>query len=260
VNRAARRETPPAGVRICERPGLGFRVVAARQFEPGETIERAPVIDFPRRDWKLVEQTALGGYAFPWGDGGGGVALGYGALYGYSKAPSARCVFHVQDRVLEIVAERDIESGDEILIGDRESPSAVVPSGLVVDPPADIVWGESAGRGRGVFAVRAFVAGERIECTPCLTFPARDWKAIEQTRFDDYCFVWGDNGEDGALPLGYGSVYNHSFQPNATYFRRLAEHLMEFVAIRDIAAGDEIRTNYNRDPEDMSPVWFELVP
>lgn len=265
MSRLPDREPPPGGVRIRASGARGFRVFATRRFEQGETVERAPVVDFSEGDLAHLSRTALGGYATSFGDDSGngtGFALGYGALYGHSEAPCARVVPHVEDRVLEIVAARAVAAGEEILVdGPDDGLTAVaVPTGVAVDPPADVVWGESPGCGRGVFAARAFDAGELIERTPCLTFPAKDWPPIEKTRLDDYCFVWGSDRKEGALPLGYGSVYNHSYRPNATYVRRLAEHLMEFVAIRDIAEGDEIRTNYNRDPDDMSPVWFEVLP
>ena len=35
------------------------------------------------------------------------------------------------------------------------------------------------------------------------------------------------------------------------------EGLLEIVAHRAIGAGDEICINYNGDPDDDSPVWFE---
>ena len=58
-------------------------------------------------------------------------------------------------------------------------------------------------------------------------------------------------------PSAFGSVYNHSYQPNARYEPDFDLNIMEFIAIRDIVAGEEITTNYNYDPEDDSPVWWE---
>jgi len=254
-------EAPPEGIEIHQQPRGRFSVFAARVFAAGETIERAPVIDFPKRDWKHVTQTALAPYSFSWDERGeGALALGYGALYSRSATPIARCFLDVPARVLEIVAARDIAAGHEITITGEEGLLIAAPAGIAFSPPSDVVWGESPARGRGVFAARALAAGETIERSPCITFAAPDWKPIEKSRFDDYCFVWGEDRKSGALPLGYGSLYNHSFQPNATYVRHLADQVMDFVAIRDIAAGEEIRTNYNRDPLDQSPVWFDVVP
>lgn len=33
---------------------------------------------------------------------------------------------------------------------------------------------------------------------------------------------------------------------------------IDFVALRDIAAGEEIRTSYNGNPVDRKRVWFEV--
>ena len=35
--------------------------------------------------------------------------------------------------------------------------------------------------------------------------------------------------------------------------------VVQFKALRDIAAGEEITVNYNREPQDRSPVWFEVL-
>ena len=61
-----------------------------------------------------------------------------------------------------------------------------------------------------------------------------------------------------ALALGYGSLYNHSYQPNARYDDESGQTKV-FTAIRDIEAGEEITVNYNGEPEDESPVGFEVV-
>ena len=62
------------------------------------------------------------------------------------------------------------------------------------------------------------------------------------------------------MALGYGSLYNHSFKPNARYTKGPAEMAIKFSALRDIAAGEEILINYNGTPEDDSPdLWFKPV-
>ena len=113
------------------------------------------------------------------------------------------------------------------------------------------------GKGRGVFARRPIAAGEVIERAPILVLP-RDLHGTEDdpSALHDYCFEWGDGTV--ALALGFGSLYNHSYTPNARYddegFRTKV-----FTALRDIARGEEITVNYNGDPGDRSPVWFEVI-
>ena len=65
-------------------------------------------------------------------------------------------------------------------------------------------------------------------------------------------------GASWRLALGYGSLYNHSYRPNARYVD-LSERTKLFTAIRDIAAGEEITVNYNGEPEDQTPVGFDVV-
>jgi SET domain-containing protein len=111
------------------------------------------------------------------------------------------------------------------------------------------------GKGRGVFARRPIEAGEVIETCPVLVLPAG---AVEDVPagIGGYVFEWGRG--QLALALGYGSLYNHSYRPNACYVD-LAGRTKEFTAIRDIAAGEEITVNYNGEPGDETPVGFEVV-
>lgn len=129
--------------------------------------------------------------------------------------------------------------------------------GLRRDTTHAIRIGDSAGRGRGVFAARAFAAGETIERSPVIDFSPEDWKHIAETSLGAFCFDWGEDDEAGAVGLGYTSLYNHSFSPNARFVLRLEEGEIEYIAIRAIEPGEEIVANYNRDPEDQRPVWFE---
>ena len=113
------------------------------------------------------------------------------------------------------------------------------------------------GKGRGVFALRPIRKGEIIESCPVLVLPAEavgndDYK----TGLHDYCFAWGRGTV--ALVLGYGSLYNHSYKPNARY-DDVTPQTKEFTALRDIAAGEEITINYNGSPTARAKVWFDLA-
>jgi SET domain-containing protein len=114
-------------------------------------------------------------------------------------------------------------------------------------------------KGRGVFALRSFSPGERIESAPVIVVPAAEWPLIEKTVFFHYSYSWGPRLEHAAVALGCGSLYNHSYAPNAEYVRRLAEERIDFLALREIAAGEEITINYNGAAGDPSPLWFEPV-
>ncbi len=114
------------------------------------------------------------------------------------------------------------------------------------------------GKGRGVFATAPIAAGELFERAPVIISPDTEWPDLEKTQLYHYCFEWGAEHTHTAIALGYASLYNHSFTPNARYLLQLDDHLIHFVALRDIAVGEEIVMNYNGEPTDLTPVWFEL--
>lgn len=104
----------------------------------------------------------------------------------------------------------------------------------------------SKGKGRGVFAKHSIDRGAVIERVPLLFVT---WKQVEDSELAHYVFDW--NTRKAVLALGYGSLYNHSFQPNARY-DDVGRHTKEFTALRNIAAGEEITINYNGDPADRT--------
>ena len=113
------------------------------------------------------------------------------------------------------------------------------------------------GKGRGVFARRPIREGEAIERVPVLVLPAAEIKDGEGwTGLAGFCFLWGEGTV--ALALGYGSLYNHSFRPNARYDDR-GPRLKVFTALRDIGPGEEITVNYNGEPNDRTPVGFKVI-
>lgn len=116
---------------------------------------------------------------------------------------------------------------------------------------------ESPGKGRGVFAGKAFRKGEVIEIAPVITMSADDMSMLDYTELYNYYFLWGNDHTQCAIALGFGSVYNHSYAPNARYNTYYRERIIEFVCIKNIAPGEEITVNYNGEPEDQSLVWFD---
>jgi uncharacterized protein len=117
---------------------------------------------------------------------------------------------------------------------------------------------ETSSRGRGVFALEDIPAGTLIESADVIPIPRDEMRAIEDCILGDYYFRWGVGGLDGAIALGYGSIYNHSYSPNARYVKHPDRLSIDFIALKDIAAGEEIRTNYNGEPESKKMVWFEV--
>jgi uncharacterized protein len=115
------------------------------------------------------------------------------------------------------------------------------------------------GKGRGVVAQRAFRAGETIERPPVIVIPREQVALIRETRLVSYYYEWGEDCRQGAIALGYGSLYNHSYQPNARFVFRENEECLEFIALRDIQPGEEITINYNNLEESAAmPLKFAV--
>lgn len=112
---------------------------------------------------------------------------------------------------------------------------------------ADLRVGRAPGVGRGVFAVRPFAVGEVIERCPAIVVPDHDCDAVQSSRLGRYVFSWDDTHV--AVGLGFGSLYNHSATPNAQWHTVPDDLLIEFVAIRPIAAGDEVLIHYGGGDE-----------
>ncbi len=93
-------------------------------------------------------------------------------------------------------------------------------------------------RGRGVFALRRFKEGEIVETCPTVVLPDEDAEGVVR----NYVFSARQPGTL-LLVLGYGMLYNHSAEPNL-FHRSAGRQLIEFVALRDIAAGEELTHNY----------------
>jgi uncharacterized protein len=113
-----------------------------------------------------------------------------------------------------------------------------------IDPPSAIRVAETS-VGRGVFAVRDIETGETIELCPVLELSSEDASGV----LTDYVVDSGDGNDGQVLMLGYGSLYNHSDEPNAEYVHE-ADDAYAFVALRDIAAGEQVTISYARD-------WWE---
>jgi len=105
-------------------------------------------------------------------------------------------------------------------------------------------------KGRGVFATAAIVRGMLLEEVPVLVLSAAEYAAFgKHTLLAHYTFNWQDGGQ--ALALGLcGSMWNHRRPPNVGYTRNFAEATIRFVAMTDIAAGEECCIDYGLS------LWF----
>lgn len=107
---------------------------------------------------------------------------------------------------------------------------------------------------RGVFATRDIKKGELIHEAPVIPYLNEEHEFIEKTILADYVYEYGINHT--AIILGYGMLFNHSYEPNATYDINFPNHTFDYYAYKDIKAGEEILINYNGEVDDMTPLWF----
>lgn len=126
-------------------------------------------------------------------------------------------------------------------------------------PPDKIYISKSLipGAGRGVFAKFAFKKGELIEECPVIEIAVHDPSNTNEGTLITYFYYFGTIKERANLALGFGSLYNHTYEPNATYSENHKEKTMSFVALKDIKSGEEITVNYNQgQKKDKKPLWF----
>ncbi|OHD55238.1 MAG: hypothetical protein A2Y33_16255 [Spirochaetes bacterium GWF1_51_8] len=123
-----------------------------------------------------------------------------------------------------------------------------------------VVFGQSCldGAGLGVFAVADIPQGEVLEIAPVIVIPNNREKEILDilpSPIDRYPYEWETSSRNApgrmimsyAIVLGYGSLYNHSLEPNAMHERDLRKKTMIYKALRNIAKGEEIFIDYCTD-------------
>jgi len=95
--------------------------------------------------------------------------------------------------------------------------------------------------GYGVFATDHIRQDEVVE--DCHFIKA----SVSDREINRYAFYFDEHST--AIILGFGSIYNHSDQPNAKYQFNEATGLITFTATRSIQKGEEILISYGN-------TWF----
>ncbi len=112
--------------------------------------------------------------------------------------------------------------------------------------------------GRGVFASVDIKKGELIERCPVIELSELDFESVNQTSLVNYIYYLGKNKDRLILVLGFGSLYNHSYQPNAVYKYKPKSKVIDFIALKGIKKDEEITVNYNQGTKSEAPLWFEV--
>lgn len=110
---------------------------------------------------------------------------------------------------------------------------------------------------RGVFANLNIKRGEIIEICPIIEIPNQEISNIEKSILVNYVYFFGKNKDRMLLALGFGSIYNHSYTPNAEYKIKPSKRIVQFVATQNIKKGEEITVNYSQGNSKRPRLWFE---
>lgn len=95
---------------------------------------------------------------------------------------------------------------------------------------------------RGILASANILKGEIIEKCPLILIDINEEEHLENTKLREYYFIF--NKKYHCIVLGYGSLYNHSFTPNAEIYRDFKNKLIVFKAVKNIRKGEEITYKY----------------
>jgi len=101
---------------VKESKGKGRGVFTDTLIKKDETIERSAVIPLGEGETVHIDNTVLKNYWFNWGSSGGAIGLGLLSLYNHSDEQNARYMPLTCENEMVIIANRDIEAGEEILI------------------------------------------------------------------------------------------------------------------------------------------------
>jgi SET domain-containing protein len=109
----------------------------------------------------------------------------------------------------------------------------------------------SGARGRGVFAKRNILSGETVErCWVMPMSPEESLATKTLPTLNRYLFPWANKTR--AIVSGEGLLYNLDSMeltkrpPNCECALRVGISAIEFRALRDIRAGEELTWNYKR--------------
>ncbi len=131
-----------------------------------------------------------------------------------------------------------------------------------IDPASVYVKDTGTARGRGAFATRSFKAGEIVETCPVVVineFISDLPPEVGRIVFGWSYLVTRQVGRQTAIVLGYGSLYNHANPSSMRYEADGQAQVMRFIAVRDIAADEELTVNYNAiggGSESNENSWF----
>lgn len=111
---------------------------------------------------------------------------------------------------------------------------------------------------RGVFCAHDLSQGDIIEICPVLILSSGEAMLLRHSDLYNYYWLWGYNHEQIAIVLGFGSLYNHSSQPNAETDAIPDRREIVIRAMTEIRADTEITIDYGGGKRTRPSIWFTV--
>ncbi|MHA8065705.1 SET domain-containing protein-lysine N-methyltransferase [Aquirufa sp. ROCK2-A2] len=130
------------------------------------------------------------------------------------------------------------------------NPKVILPESII-GPSTKIGLKTSSIHGHGIFSNTEIAKGELIEEAKMLKLSYRS-KIIQDSVLVNYawlntacnCDLCQKDGQEQYIALGFGSIYNHSKNPNTVIKIDFATETMKIYANRIIEKDEEILVNY----------------
>lgn len=96
------------------------------------------------------------------------------------------------------------------------------------------------GAGRGTYAASQIQMGDVIEVCPVIEIPKSETGHVFNSILAIYLFFFGPDKDRAMIALGFGSLYNHASEPNASYNMNFSDMTITFQAAKTIQKDEEI--------------------
>lgn len=99
--------------------------------------------------------------------------------------------------------------------------------------------------GRGLFATKNIKKGTVIEQSPTIRLSPADDYFVDKTILQYYKYgTPNDYSGDSFMALGFGSLFNHSDDPNVDYWVRPEHQDVLFKAKKNLKKGEQLFIDY----------------
>lgn len=113
-------------------------------------------------------------------------------------------------------------------------------------------------KGRGVACIQTIEKHSIIEVCPAIICDSESTALLHRSHLHDYYFIWDAEEKTSAIALGYGSLYNHSNEPNADFEVDYDSQSIIITALSQIESMQEITLDYNSGKSSEHSLWFKI--